>query len=383
MSEAIRFLHAGPCWLDSAMTGVATTPAAVRPRLEDASLVAFDRLVESAIDRRVDFVLLGGETFCYADRSLRARLRIESGLARLAEAGIATVACAGTIDPASGWLDLALPEEVTILTDRDAEATLEIAGQTVTIARLAEALHPPRRCDLAIGLIPAGSDLSDDLDETADFDYLGLGESQRSETELGRGWIHDPGPLVPGSPDQTETCGATLVERDRGGRLRLTPLALSPVVCHEITLHIDADADIESLAETMAAAAPRVHGDDSVAVVTWSIEGQGPVRGDLALDGTWDDLIELVDAGQSVHRLRLEPAAGDADDVSEMLAGEIETYLDEQTPDAETLIDAVAHRELRERMADAVADGRVADRTRTLATMAVAADCPALWNDAA
>ena len=385
MAASLRFLHAGQCRLDLAVTGVGSVPRPVQTTLEDASLIAFDRLMQAAIDREVDFVLLGGDTFRADDRSLRARLRIEQGLAKLAEAGIAVVANVGQLDSAAVWYDLSLPEEVTVLTDRHEDATIETADGTAIVHRVGERFDAPARCDLAIGLVTTGYATYEDDAEYGDFDYIGQAENVPHTTELTRGVVHDPGALTPATLDDDESIGATLVEMTRGGHLKTTPIALSPVRCRHEELTVDESTDIEALAEQMQERMLELRDEAGceLTLVRWTIDGEGPVRNDLTLDGTWDDLVELIDDERPrLHRLQNEAAESTQDEVSEMLAAELETWFDETEQSTDELVETVSQRTLRTRLADAA--DFVDERKRTLAEAAIACDGPELWaRDAA
>ena len=371
LPTGLRLLHAANARLDVPIRGVGPVAGPIRRSLEDASLVAFDRLVEQAIDREVDAVLLGGNSFRIADRSLRARLRVEQGLAMLSEAGIATVASCGPLDPPSAWYDLALPEDVSILTDRDPDAELTIRDETVLVSRIAGRG--------AITLLPPG----EPFDGHCESEYVGLADGCRATAEQDRSTVHDPGPLCPLTPSDIGTHGASLVETHRGG-VRISPLDLSPVVAGSETIAIDGETDIESLAELMQEQMVERDGlgEEVAEVITWSFDGAGPVLGDLSLDGTWDDLIELIDeaGGSRLHLLRREPAASRPDDIAALLADELTGHFDQTDLAIDEVIESVNHAALRRRIDEAAVRDRIEPRVRELARVAIGPNCPALWD---
>ena len=102
--QPFRFLHTGDLHLDSPFAGlIADAPAHVSAALRDATLGAWDRIVALAIDERVDFVLVAGDAFEHANRTLLAQIRFRDGLARLGAAGIRSFVVTGNHDPLSGW----------------------------------------------------------------------------------------------------------------------------------------------------------------------------------------------------------------------------------------------------------------------------------------
>jgi DNA repair protein SbcD/Mre11 len=88
--EPQRFIHAANVRLDVPVSVQTTEKLTdeLRFAFEDATLYAFDEVIEACIRRDVDFLLLSGNIFIEADRSLRARLRCSKGFNRLDEQNI-------------------------------------------------------------------------------------------------------------------------------------------------------------------------------------------------------------------------------------------------------------------------------------------------------
>lgn len=105
-----RFIHAANIRLDVPVS-VQTTERPgdqLRMEFEDATLQAFDAVIENCLRHDVDFLLLTGNVFIEADRSLRARLAILKGFQRLREREIQVFVVPGDMDPAEAWR--AIPE---------------------------------------------------------------------------------------------------------------------------------------------------------------------------------------------------------------------------------------------------------------------------------
>jgi hypothetical protein len=75
----------------------------LRFAFEDATLHAFDEVIDASIRHDVDFLLLSGNVFIEADRSLRARLALLKGVRRLAEHDIQVFVLPGDSDPPEAW----------------------------------------------------------------------------------------------------------------------------------------------------------------------------------------------------------------------------------------------------------------------------------------
>ncbi len=108
--EPQRFIHAANIRLDvpvSVQTSETLTDE-LRFAFEDATLFAFEEVIDASIRHDVDFLLLSGNVFIEADRSLRARLALLKGVNRLAEHKIQVFVLPGDSDPPEAWR--AIPE---------------------------------------------------------------------------------------------------------------------------------------------------------------------------------------------------------------------------------------------------------------------------------
>jgi DNA repair protein SbcD/Mre11 len=101
--STFRFVHASDLRLDTPFEGIGRVAPAAAEVVRDASLGAWDALVDLAIDREAAFVLLAGNSYDGPSRGVRAQLRFLRGVERLDRHGIQTVAVYGPFDPHAGW----------------------------------------------------------------------------------------------------------------------------------------------------------------------------------------------------------------------------------------------------------------------------------------
>ena len=100
----LRFVHAADLHLDSPFRGIRNeAPQHVAKTLHRATFDTYENIVNLCLRERVDALLVAGDIYDGADRSLRAQLRFIDGLNRLDEAGIRTFVCHGNHDPLDGW----------------------------------------------------------------------------------------------------------------------------------------------------------------------------------------------------------------------------------------------------------------------------------------
>ncbi|CAM4197739.1 DNA repair exonuclease [Paenibacillus alkaliterrae] len=115
MTVPFRFIHAADLHLDSPFRGLAKAPDQVREVLSDSTFAALRQLTETAIRERVDFIVLAGDLFDEADRSLKAQLLLVREWEKLQEHNIAVFVIHGNHDPLNGArADLKLPGNVCV-----------------------------------------------------------------------------------------------------------------------------------------------------------------------------------------------------------------------------------------------------------------------------
>ena len=79
----LRFIHAADLHLDSPFRGLrAEAPEHVADALYKATFEAYDNIVDLCVSQKVDALLVAGDIYDSADRSLRAQRRFVDGLER-------------------------------------------------------------------------------------------------------------------------------------------------------------------------------------------------------------------------------------------------------------------------------------------------------------
>src|SRR5215467_5830238 len=101
MSMSISFLHAADIHLDSPLKGLERYEHAPAERIRGATRRAFERLIELALERRVDFVLIAGDLYDGDWRDFNTGLYLVHQLGRLRDANIPVIVIAGNHDAAN------------------------------------------------------------------------------------------------------------------------------------------------------------------------------------------------------------------------------------------------------------------------------------------
>ncbi len=101
---AFRFIHTGDLHLDSPFVGLTTkAPTNVVETLREATIAAWRNIIELTLDQQADFLLVAGDAFEHANRTLRGQLVFRDGLKRLSDEGIGSFVVTGNHDPLDGW----------------------------------------------------------------------------------------------------------------------------------------------------------------------------------------------------------------------------------------------------------------------------------------
>jgi DNA repair exonuclease SbcCD nuclease subunit len=100
--SGFSFIHAADLHLDSPFAGITARGLSIAKALQQATFRALNSLVGLALARQADFVVLAGDVFDWADKSLTAQLAFADAIARLEKPGIAVFVAQGNHDPAAG-----------------------------------------------------------------------------------------------------------------------------------------------------------------------------------------------------------------------------------------------------------------------------------------
>jgi hypothetical protein len=131
---ALRLLHAADVLLGAPLTGVGPIQRDAIDLVAQATLIAWERLVDAAITHDVDALLLTGNTFDADAGSLAADVALRYGCDKLAEKQIPLFVTPGSRDPLTAWDELpALPDNLTVFRSMRSDA-VELTDRGRTLA---------------------------------------------------------------------------------------------------------------------------------------------------------------------------------------------------------------------------------------------------------
>jgi len=135
--NAFRFLHCADLHLDSPFSGLKDVPSSLRQLLKRSTFAALDKVIRLAIQEHVDFVLIAGDIYDAADRSLRAQLRFQRAVERLSEHGIQVYIVHGNHDPLEGrTAKLAWPNGVHVFGADQPETKQAVCSERGILAQI-------------------------------------------------------------------------------------------------------------------------------------------------------------------------------------------------------------------------------------------------------
>jgi DNA repair protein SbcD/Mre11 len=113
--KQVTFLHTADLHLDSPMVGLSKLPEKIYKRLLNSTFIALKRLIDAAIEKQVDFLIIAGDVYDGEDRSIRAQVKFRQEMERLAAHGIRVYLTHGNHDHLSGsWIHIPLPDNVFV-----------------------------------------------------------------------------------------------------------------------------------------------------------------------------------------------------------------------------------------------------------------------------
>jgi DNA repair exonuclease SbcCD nuclease subunit len=319
--DSFRFVHAADLHIDSPFAGVGDADNRVATRLREATYEAFQNLVDLCINQNADFLVIAGDVYDGADRSVRAQLRFREGLSKLADKGIKSFVVHGNHDPLDGWQSsISWPEGVHIFGaipewknfEKNGEVVAAVQGMSYPTREvtdnIATQFTPPESPYLfAIGLLHANVGANsahpnyapcsvEDLSESG-IDYWALGHVHTRQTlKHSAPVIAYPGNTQGRHPNETGARGALVVNVDPSGASRSEFVALDVVRWERRDIDISHLETIDSLDSAIRQATDNlsVESEDRDVVCRLTLVGRGPLHEQLSADGAVVDLLDAV-----------------------------------------------------------------------------------------
>ncbi len=291
-ASARRLLIAGHLHLDGVLRGLPGQSDAHQDLLRDAPLAAFEALVEAALEREVEAVLLTGSLFD-GDPTIRGAALFRDAVETLLEEGIAVVYCGPRPDQIHSLMAArCCPEDLEILEQNrhrrivlpaangDNDQELEIvsvdqpgyerlqhSGLTIGVTRNAFGHVTPEHPFVDENHAPCPLVLSSGHETPF---------TQRVRNTM----LHAPGSLQAVAPVFPGTRSATFCRIDADGTVELTPLTTAPVLFLQQELNLHEGESLDSLLSRCDEACEllaleSVPAATQIGIVNWYLRGTG------------------------------------------------------------------------------------------------------------
>jgi len=131
----LRFIHCSDLHIDSPFKGLSAINPELQSAMYQSTYNSFTNIVDLAISEKVNCLLVAGDIYDSANRSLRAQLKFRDELNRLSDAGIPSFIVHGNHDPLSSWsATLSWPANVHIFSGKKVEGIpLSKNGQLIAM----------------------------------------------------------------------------------------------------------------------------------------------------------------------------------------------------------------------------------------------------------
>lgn len=270
----MRFLHAADLHIDSPLRGLNRFEGAPVTRLRGATRQALIRLVDLAIDEKVDFVLIAGDLYDRDWQDFHTGLFVREQMVRLGRAGVRVFVVQGNHD-AQGVISRQLPwpDNVKVFSSRSAETVqlddlrVAIHGHSFPDREVPEDLVPgyPMAMPgyLNIGLLHTsltGAEGHDTYAPTSldtlrskGYDYWALGHVHARQVVCDEPRVVYPGNLQGRHARETGPKGCELVSVV-GGKLDATFVPLDVVRWHQIDVMLNPSHSLDALPQLVGEA---------------------------------------------------------------------------------------------------------------------------------
>lgn len=321
-AKTLSFVHTADLHLDSPFKGISGIDPDLGEKLAKATFQAYEAVIELCMDEEVDFLLIAGDVYDSADKSLYAQVRFIEGLKKLETAGIQVYICHGNHDPLDGWsASLKWPGNVHIMSGDGAEV-VEFKKEGKTAALVAGMSYPTRHITknlvkdfpkkeehwpFTIGLLHCSVGTYPEHDPYAPCTLQDLREPGYDYWALGH--IHTPSvvckeaPVViyPGNPQgrhpgETGARGCYLVNVSSGGAISTKFVETDSVRWHIREISIEGLEKEGELVESLQSQLDEIRENSRgrSAICRLILSGRGPLHRTLKEEVSLEDLLRTL-----------------------------------------------------------------------------------------
>lgn len=110
----VKFIHSADLHLDSPFKSRSKMPSGILDVLMESTYNSVTRMMDHAIEEKVDFIIIAGDVFDQANRTLKSEIFMKRQFERLRQAGIFAYVIHGNHDPLTDGIRTSWPDNVTV-----------------------------------------------------------------------------------------------------------------------------------------------------------------------------------------------------------------------------------------------------------------------------
>lgn len=315
--NSITFLHIADLHLDSPFSGLANLPTKVFKRIQESTFASLTRLINIAIEKKVDFVVIAGDLFDGEDRSLRAQSRFRKEMERLKERNIEAFVVHGNHDHLGGnWPHFEWPSNVHVFQNenidvipfiKNGETMANIYGfsyaKRAVLENKTSSYEKRDDAPFHIGILHGSREgesnhsryapfLLSDLQQKG-FDYWALGHIHTREILSEDPPIIYPGNIQGRHKKEIGEKGGYLVKLSKIGA-EYTFCPTSDLNWENTTIDISEIVSFDQLVDETFSHIDDIRKDNQGLFLTVEYTGSGPLHDQLQEKGMQEDLLSLL-----------------------------------------------------------------------------------------
>lgn len=327
----LRFIHCADLHLDRPFHGLEDVPSEIAVRVRESTFQSFHRIVDTAITRNVDFIIISGDLFDDEDRSIRAQARFRDEMSRLAERGIEAFVIHGNHDSLSGnWLPLAWPENVRVFGpevevfpfEKNGEVLAHLYGfsypQRAVTEKMIRFYEKKPGARFHIGMLHGQAEGNGDHASYApftvhellekEFDYWALGHIHKHQLLAEEPPIVYPGNIQGLNPKETGEKGCMLVEMD-GNEVNLSMIPTAGIQWQSCEISISGLTSIDQLLEVCENELESLRREKTGMFVELCISGNGPLHTYFHEEENIEDVLAALREGEETEENFIWPVS--------------------------------------------------------------------------
>jgi len=320
-NEYLKFIHTADLHLGSPFSGIAQMDEEIAAMLSHASYIAYKRIIDTAIENKVDFIIISGDIYDSQNQRIIEQLKFHKGLERLDAAGISVYITCGNHDPSQTWSkEIQWPESVYFLQsyepeikffEKDGERLATIVGMSYRTNAITENLtlrYPERGGDwpFTIGSLHCtlGTNTGHDPYSPCSlhdlivkgYDYWALGHIHKPSV-IQRS---NPAIVYPGIPQgrdigESGPRGCYMVTVDSDSNIQTEFIETASVLWREVMISIDNIDSIDELRQKIECRLEEIRAENvtGATICRVTLTGRGAVHRELVKEGAKQELLQF------------------------------------------------------------------------------------------